>query len=195
MTVKKHENPQETRTKIVEAALALAAEQGWEYTTLRDISARSQVDFPHLREEIDDKGDILVILGRMIDRKVFENMSKIDEESPVRDRIFDLMMERYDVLNDYRAGVVAIVESFKYDPKQAVISLPHVCKSMAWMLEAAGIETAGVKGAMKVAGLSVIYLKVLRVWAQDESADLPKTMAALDKALGKAETWAETLGF
>lgn len=195
MSEKKHENPQNVKLKIVEAALALAAEQGWDYITLRDISTRSGIGFPLLREEIDDKGDVLVIFGRMIDRKVFENMSKIDEDSSPRDRIFDLMMERYDVLNDYRDGVVSIVESFKYDPKQAVICLPHICKSMAWMLEAAGIETVGVKGAMKVAGLSGIYLKVLRVWVQDDGVDLPKTMAALDKALGKAESWAETLGF
>ena len=64
---------------------------------------------------------------------------------------------------------------------------------MSWMLEAAGIETAGIKGAVKVIGLTGIYLKTLRVWCDDESPDMGKTMAALDKNLGQAEEWAGRL--
>ena len=97
------------------------------------------------------------------------------------------MMERFDVLNEYRAGLVAILKSFRCDPKQAVISFPHLCKSMTWMLESAGVETTGIRGALKVAGLTGIYLDVQRIWMDDESADLSKTMAALDKDLGRAE--------
>lgn len=195
MSVKNVENTLEVRRKILESALSLSAEKGWEYVSLRDIASGAGISFAHLRDEIDDKSDVLILLGRMLDRQVLENISSFSEESSVRDRVFDLLMDRFDALNNYRDGVVSIIDSLKYDPKQAVICMPHICKSMAWMLEAAGVETYGAKGAMKVAGLSAVYLKVLRVWVQDEGADLPKTMAALDKALGRAESWAETLGF
>ena len=62
-----------------------------------------------------------------------------------------------------------------------------------WMLEAAGADTNGISGGIKVAGLTGIYLKVLCVWAEDESPDLPKTMAALDQALGRAEAIMNTV--
>jgi AcrR family transcriptional regulator len=180
--------------KIVIAALDLAVERGWEYTTLRDIAERSGVKPVDLYDVIEDKSDVLVLLGRMIDRRVLADLD-IDDEGPARERLFDIMMDRYEVLNDYREGLMAVLESFKYDPKQIVISMPHLCRSMSWMLENAGIETSGVKGAIKVAGLSAVYLKVLRVWKSDDSADLGKTMAALDKALEGVERTADTLGF
>jgi len=109
--------------------------------------------------------------------------------------LFDILMERFDVLNDHRDGIVAILESFKMDPKQAVISLPHLCRSMTWMMEAAGMNTNGFVGAAKVAGLSVVYLNVVRVWKNDSTEDMSKTMAALDKSLGRAEQCANTFGF
>lgn len=195
MSVKNNENTTDIRKKILESALFLSAEKGWEYVGLRDIAAHAGISFANLRDEIDDKSDLLVLLGKVIDRRVLENISGNAEDSSVRERLFDLLMDRFDALNDYRAGVVSVIESLKYDPKQTVICMPHICKSMAWMLEGAGVETYGARGAVKVLGLSGVYLKVLHVWVQDDSADLSKTMAALDKALGRAENWAETFGF
>jgi hypothetical protein len=40
-----------------------------------------------------------------------------------------------------------------------------------------------------------MYLKLLYVWLKDESPDMTKTMAALDKALNRAEKMAEMIGF
>lgn len=182
------------RLQAVEAALALAAELGWENVTLRDVAARSEVSLEDMHTHFEDRGDIICSLGRMIDRRVLAGISADREgEESVRERLFDLLMDRFDALNDYRDGVHAVLRSFRYDPKQIVISMPHVCRSMGWMLEAAGADTAGLSGAVKVAGLTGIYLKVLRVWAEDESPDLSKTMAALDKALDRAEAAINTL--
>ena len=65
---------------------------------------------------------------------------------------------------------------------------------MCWMLESAGISTYGIKGACRVAGLTGLYVKTLRVWLADDSADLSRVMAALDKDLGRVESWAGSLG-
>ncbi|MBI1301869.1 MAG: TetR family transcriptional regulator [Alphaproteobacteria bacterium] len=189
---KKDENP---KAQIVQAALDLAVERGWEQTSLRDIAEKAGLSLTELFDHVEDKTDILVLLGRQIDRKVIENMSPtLSEESVIRDRLFDVMMDRYDALNDHREGIKAILESFKYDPKQAVISLPHLCRSMAWMMEGAGIDTNGISGAVKVTGLTGIYVKVLKTWMEDETSDLSKTMAALDKALERSERVANMIG-
>lgn len=184
-----------TKEEIVEKALDLAAAQGWDTVSLGDIAESCGLSLAELFEYIEDKTDILAALGRMIDKKVLENMSAQGPDISPRDRLFDIMMERYEILNDYRPGLTAILNSFLPDPKQAVISLPHLCRSMTWMLEAAGIETTGLRGALKVAGLSGVYLKVLKTWKEDDSADLSKTMAALDRDLGRAERLADLLAF
>tara|TARA_R110001592_G_scaffold20926_5_gene84571 strand:- start:8435 stop:9043 length:609 start_codon:yes stop_codon:yes gene_type:complete len=193
---KKKEKPDiDVKDKIVHSALHLAVEQGWEYVTLHDIAAHSGVPLTGMYACIDHKDDILMLLGRMIDRRVLENVHfSEDSTTSPRDRIFDVLMDRYDILNEYREGVVSILESLKCDPKQVVISMPHICRSMSWMLEAVGIETSGIKGAVKVTGLSGLYIKVLHVWKDDESDDLPKTMAALDKALERVERMANSFG-
>ncbi len=175
------------KDEIVERALEMAATQGWAELSLRDIAEGADLSLAQLHELFEDKTDILVALGRRIDRRVLENMGDVDPEISPRDHLFDILMERFDVLNDYRAGLLAVLDSFKCDPKQAVISMPHLCRSMTWMLEAAGVETTGIRGALKVTGMTGVYLNVLRVWREDESADLSKTMAALDKDLGRAE--------
>ncbi len=187
--------PKYTKEKIVETALDLAAEKGWDKTSLGDIAKAAKISLADLHEQFEDKADILNALGRMIDKKVLENVGKIDPDTPARERLFDVMMERFDVLNEYRTGIVAILDSFLPDPKQAVISLPHLCRSMTWMLEAAGLETAGIPGAVRVAGVTIIHLKTLYVWKGDDSDDMGKTMAALDKALGRAEQLANMVGF
>jgi len=180
---------------IVTKALSLSEQQGWEQVTLADVAREAGLSLPELFDVVEDKTDILVLLGRIIDRRVLEVIGEPDAEISARDQLFDILMERYEILNDYRAGLIPILESFKFDPKQAVISCPHLCRSMTWMLEAAGIETHGLRGALKIIGLTGVYIKTLRIWKSDESADLAKVMAALDKDLGRAEQFANTLGF
>lgn len=192
MAAKTREN---IREKVVRRALALAAEKGgWAQVGLRDIARSSKISLSQLQTHFEDKDDILVALGRMIDNKVLQNAGTPDMDIPPRDRLFDVLMERFEAMGEYRAGLKAVLRSLRPDPKQAVIAFPHLCRSMTWMLEAAGIETGGLRGAVKVAGLTIVFLNVLRTWAGDETEDLGKTMAALDRNLARAVEFAGTLG-
>ena len=182
------------KVKIIETALNLAAKKGWAYITLADIAKASKLSLAALHEHFEDKSDILAGFSRMVDGRVLAGLGEGDSAASPRDRLFDILMERFEVLNEYRSGLVSVLDSFKSDPKQFVIGLPHVCKSMSWMLEAAGMDTLGLRGAARLAGLSGIYIKNLRVWAGDVSPDLGKTMAALDKDLSRAESLANSIG-
>ncbi len=55
------------------------------------------------------------------------------------------------------------------------------------MLARPGAKLDGPGGALRVAGLAAIYGKVFQVWLDDDTPSLDKTMAALDKRLGKGE--------
>lgn len=183
------------KDKIALAALELASMQGWETVTLYDIAEEAGMSMAELHAHVEDKFDVLGALGRMIDRKTLENLSKPDPEISVRDALFDIFMDRFEVLGEHREGIVAILKSFKFDPKQAVISCPHLCRSIGWMLEAAQVNTNGITGAIKVTAMTGLYLKVLRVWMSDDTADLSQTMAALDKSLNRAEQFANSFSF
>ncbi len=183
------------REHIVLKALDVAADQAWDQVTLGDIADEAGMSLAELFDVVQDKMDILVLFGRMIDRRVLEVIGEPDPSISTRDQLFDILMERYEILNDYRPGLMSILQSFKYDPKQVMFSAPYLCRSMSWMLEAAGMETSGIRGAARVAGLTALYVKVLRTWKDDDTPDLGATMAALDKDLSRMEQVANTLGF
>ncbi|MFA5591812.1 MAG: TetR family transcriptional regulator [Micavibrio sp.] len=187
---RKPEKP--VRERAVAAALDLAARMGWDMVTMADIADKAHIGLSELADIFDGKDDVLTAYGRQVDRRVLEAFSGADDGAGERDRLFEILMERMDILNEDREAVQSILKSFLPDPKQAVISLPHLARSMAWMMEAAGLSTSGVKGAVRVFGLTIVYLTVLRHWMKDESEDLSVTMAALDRALGHAEKCANT---
>ena len=188
------ESTENIKDRAIKAALELAATQGWGVTSLADIATAAEIPLSRLHEYFEDRFDILTAYGRMIDNETLDSAGTVDQSLSPRERLFDLLMARFDVLNKDRAGVCAILKSFCFDPKQTVISLPHLGRSMSWMLEAAGISTAGLKGAVKVAGLTGLYLKTVKIWKDDDSPDMAKTMAALDQYLDRAERWAVNFG-
>ena len=181
------------KEQAIQVAFDLALKHGWGGVTLNDIARVCKCSLADLHDIFEDRNDILAAYGRQVDRKVMERLS-IDITSPERDRLFDVLMDRFDVLNEDRNALVSILNSFRTDPKQVAITLPHLGRSMVWMLEAAGIEANGPKGAMTALGLTGVYLYTLRAWKDDKSPDMGKTMAALDKALGQAESAVQFLG-
>ena len=65
--------------------------------------------------------------------------------------------------------------------------------SMSIILNSADISTNGITGTLKINGLAAIYLNTLRIWLKDETKDMSKTMAALDKSLSQADNLAVIL--
>lgn len=174
------------RTQMIAAALELAAEGQWEMVDLTDIAEQAGVSDVDAFELFDEKTDILAAYDRLVNRRAIEETA-LDEDLPCRDKLFDLVMERFDILNENRAALLNILGSFKGDPKEALLSFPHLGKSMARLLDASGLETNGISGALRVTGMVGLYLYVVKTWKDDDSADMGKTMATLDKGLDKCQ--------
>ena len=118
-----------------------------------------------------------------------------DSDESTRDRLFDVVMRRLDALRPHKAGVRAVVIGLRRDPLSLVCMMPCFARSMAWMLEAAEVSGGGVSGRMRVRGLGIIYVSVLRTWFRDDSEDMAKTMATLDRALERADAAVKSAPF
>ncbi len=182
------------KDRAVDAMLALAADMPFEMVGLKDIAQEAGLTLAGLCELFEDKMGLLAAYGRRLDQRVLQGAPKAANDQNPRDVLFDLLMDRFEEINQDRAALLSILDSFRFDPKEAVFSLPHLGRSMSWMLEAAGVQTTGYKGAARVLGLSGVYLYALRTWRGDESEDLSKTMAALDRALERTDSWAQSFG-
>ncbi len=177
--------------RIIEAALALAVSRGWRRIRLAHIAKEAGVTMAELRHAFPSKGAILNGFIRRTDEQVLAQ-GKADGSS-ARDRLFDVLMRRFDVLQPHRAAVSEIVKDSLFDPAAPLCLGPRLMCSMAWMLEAAGLSSQGPAGLLRTKGLALVYLVALRAWLMDDSADKARTMAALDRGLRQAETIARFL--
>jgi AcrR family transcriptional regulator len=179
------EAPADPVPAIIAATLQLAAEKAWSEIPLAEIAAAAGLSLIEFYRLFPSKLAILDALARRTDATVLAVPG--DADDPPRDRLFDVLMRRFDALLPYRAGLKRMARDLgrlQLDVLPAGLALP---RSMGWMLEAAGIPAAGLRGALRVRVLGVAYLAAFRVFLEDDSADLTRTMAALDRALRRAE--------
>ena len=172
--------------RLIDAALTLTTERGWRGLTLPQIAAKAGVSLADAYTAFPTKTALLTGFLARIDRQMLAGEAA-DMAENVRDRLFDVVMRRLDALEPYKDAVGAIVDDLPADPLTALAVLPAFGNSMAWTLETAGVSASGLSGALRINGLSIIYLTTLRTWLQDDSADAARTMAALDRALRRTE--------
>jgi AcrR family transcriptional regulator len=183
-----------TREQLLDTFFRLVAERGYGDVSLGDLGAASSVGMAELYRLYPDKLALVQAFMARIDGEVLAGTpSSLDPEETVRDRLFDMLMRRFDALKPYRAALDRIRRAGRFDPMMALVLGPTLMRSMAAMLGAAGVSSRGLPGAVRQNALLAIYAAVSQVFDKDESADLSKTMAALDSQLKTAERWAQTI--
>jgi AcrR family transcriptional regulator len=174
--------------RVIDAALALAARMEWRAVSLAAIADEAGIGVLQLYSIYRSKAAILGAFHRRIDAAALGGADAAEDERP-RDRLFDVMMRRFDALNHDKTAVAAIARDAAADPLAAICGVPALLNSMSWMLEVAGVSASGWVGRARAKLLLAIYLSVFRVWLGDDSADMSRTMAALDSRLRLAERW------
>jgi len=182
------------REAILGAFLKLLAEKGWRGFALRDVALAADASLADLYTAFPSRMALVGAFLADIDRQVLAGTApSLDPDETVRDRLFDTMMRRYDALQPHKAAIAALSEGLVRDPLAALSLSRALGRSMAVVLETAGVSADGVHGALRQRALTAIHLAVLRLWLNDDSADQSKTMAALDHRLKRAERWAQSL--
>ena len=177
------------RDRIIDAALRLVATIGWRRLSMAAIAAEADLPILTLYRTFRSKPAILCAFFRRIDEAVLAVPLEASEDERPRDRVFDLLMRRFDALQSHRAALDVLGRELPAEPLTALGAGARVLCSMAWMLEAAGISTGGLRGIVVVKLTAAAYLATVRVWLRDESPDLATTMAALDRRLRGIERW------
>ncbi len=175
------------KERIIDAALALIPSEGWRRLSLPAIAAEARLPLVSVYRAYGSKAAILAGFSRRIDEKALAGAVAAESEERPRDRLFDLLMRRFDALRPYRPALEVLRRELPGDPASAVCVAAGLLRSMRWMLEAAGIATAGLGGALAVKLSAAAYLSAMRVFARDDTSDLGRTMASLDRALGRIE--------
>jgi ubiquinone biosynthesis protein COQ9 len=177
------------RNKAIQAALQITAERGWENVTFTAIVERAGLSLADLRREFACKSDILKAFQAEVDAEVLAKTKLAMPEQTPRDRLFDLIMTRFEVMAPYKPALGRIHADLCCHPGEAALLVCSTLASQYWMLVGAGAKLDGAGAGLRVTGLAAIYRKVFRVWLDDASPGLDRTMAVLDRKLRKGEDW------
>jgi AcrR family transcriptional regulator len=180
--------PDETE-RILEAALAVIAGAGWWRLTFSAIADEAGLPILRVYRLFGSKPAILGAIFRRIDETVLAEPPAPEPDERPRDRLFDLLMRRFDALTPHKEAVAVLARELPFDPVAALCARASLLRSMRWMLEAADVSTAGLAGAVAARLTAQAYLAAIRVWRRDGSPDLAHTMATLDARLRRIERW------
>ncbi|WP_342109242.1 TetR/AcrR family transcriptional regulator [Methylobacterium sp. SI9] len=175
------------REAAVEALMRLAAEQPWNDIEIGDIAQEAGLTLAELRDMFPSKGAILGGLTRIIDRKVLEGDLAGLEEEPTRERLFDVLMRRLDAMEPYKPALRRIAYALRGEPLSMLALNGVMLNSHRYMLAAAGIDTEGPLGQLKLQGVVIAFARVTQTWLEDDDPALARTMARLDKEIRNGE--------
>ncbi len=173
---------------IIDATMQLAAMAGWRNVTLYDIARESGLEVAAVVDAVGDRMGVIRHLAARADQAM---LAAVDDDWPdesVRDRLFTLLIARFDHLKGHREGLRAVLSSLPTDPGDAFVLMAGPGqRAMRLAMEAAGVSTAGIMGALRVKALGMAYARTFRTFLDDDSPDLSRTMAALDTSLSRLD--------
>lgn len=167
--------------QAVDAALSLAADRPWSEISLLDIARSAGVPFAELFARVPGKRALLERLGRRLDLAAITQAAAEPSGAPAHDRLFEAVMARVEAMEPHRAVLISIGRS-----EGAWTLAPGLPRTVRALLEGAGIDTSGLRGAARVAAVTGVWARTLQVWRDDEGA-LNRTMAEIDGLLKRTD--------
>jgi AcrR family transcriptional regulator len=178
-----------TRDKIISAMMELLAEGSFESIGLSDVAKRAGVSLAQMRQEFSSTLSIIAAHIKDTDQKVLAGGDTDMAEETPREKLFEVLMRRLEILTPHRRAVHSLMRSARCNPGLAFALNGLAVQSQRWMLNAADIKVVGPKGAVRAQGLAVLYACVMQTWVHDEDPGLARTMAVLDRELSRGERW------
>ncbi len=174
--------------KIAEDTLKKLHKKSWDKLTLDDV-----LDKKNKKQKIiNTKNDLLTNINKYVDNLLIEKTKNIDSSS-TKDMLFEVLMARFDILQENRISFIKMFEALKKSPKKILKLFPSLLESMIVTAELAKFNVNGVKGAIRLKGLFLVYLITFYSWIDDHTFSLEKTMNALDKNLDQVEKFSKYL--
>jgi AcrR family transcriptional regulator len=172
---------------LVELAIRLIAEHGWQGFSFADLARQATVPLAVVYAELPNRAAILSALGRRLDAEMLGiDMAELDGMTP-RERVFELVMRRLDAMAPYKEGLRTIAHEAARDPMLLGVACCTVARLGRRLVDAAGTEESRVLTALARHAVGAIYARAFNVWLDDDTPDMARTLAELDRRLQQAE--------
>ena len=180
-----------SKFKIIEESFLFIDKIGWKEFSIERFAEENNYKTSEVKNFISNKNDLLIEFSKMIDEKVESNINIEEfENSNVKDNIFELIMMRFDVMTPFKGGLKKIINEIKSPIILKEIS-QNILVSMDFYLEFSNAYDDTIFDVIKKKSLFLIYSYCFKVWLNDDSKELSKTMSELDRLLNYAEKFSK----
>ena len=181
--------------KLAEAAWSQLADMSPRALQIDEIAAAAGIA-PSAARAVSGSITALILhqLARLDRQAILESLADIEDagEVPVRDKIMEALMHRFEVYAPHRAQMIQLEAAARRDPVLGLRLVESLFQATRMLLRMAGDDLAGFRGEARVCGVAGLAMVVARVWRADDTPDLSMTLKEIDKRLPTAEEWGRT---
>jgi hypothetical protein len=179
------------REKAALAALELAADRRWSDITLSDVATASGLSLSDLYP-MTGAETLIPEIERHFDRAM--SAEGVEAGELDREKLFDVIMLRFEAMEARRAGTVAMLSHIEASPVRRASALYRRRDTARWALVSAGLEASDdpllgpLIGQAAEVSLAWTIWQAEKAWMEDTDKDFARTMAKLDKGLREWES-------
>ena len=185
-------NSSETEKNYLKKGFDLINDIGWDKFSIEKLSTKENIPVRDLKVFFKCKYSIVDKFSKMIDKNIESKLRLEDfKDSSKKDILFELTMMRFDEMEEFKGSLSKILDVSKKKPLLASVITKNVMNTMDFFLELSNSYSNYAFDVLKKNFLFLIYSITFKTWLSDNTEDLSKTMAELDKLLSTAENFQE----
>ena len=184
--------------------MVLLGDAAW---TLLATHPVDQIDFDAVADMAGVDRGLAGALSGSVQCLVLAKMTKLDRQSlmetyddiqdagavSIREKIIESLLHWFETYAPYRLQIDHLNRFARSHPDFALRLFVGLEVLIRHILVMSGDPVLGLKGMMRVKGVSSVFLATARVWMKDDSNDLAATMKMLDQRMSQAEEWGISL--
>lgn len=161
-----------SRQQILDQALALASQSGWESLTLRQIAAALEISMAEVYPHYAQKDDLVEAWFDRADQALLEQVPNPTWDAlPPKERIERAVFCWLDALTEHRE-LTGQMLLYKLEPGHIHLQLGgllRISRTVQWFREAAGLKASHLHRITQELVLSSLYLATFAYWLRDSS--------------------------
>ena len=170
---------------IVNAAIALAARESWARVRMIHVAVYFDVPLAPIHDQFHDMDAIADAWFVRASQTLAANQKRGFAQMPAKDRLFEVIMRWLNALAAERQVSVQMIRQKLYPshPQHWMPMVFSLSRLVHLILDAALIDSTGLKRQTEELGVTMLVLAILRVWAVDDTPGQERTQAVLARRL------------
>jgi AcrR family transcriptional regulator len=180
---------EELAARIVDTAIAMAEEEGWDNVRLRRVADALGITLAELGRHF---RDLDAVADAWLARARAAMLAPLEPEFAglaARERLKILIWRWFDALAPHREVTVQMLRTkmWPYHPHHYVPMIFNLSRTIQWLRDAGGLDAGGRRRQIEEIGLTGLFLATLAVWARDDTLGQERTRRFLDRRLARAD--------